>query len=74
MADNMTVITAADMITLREGYDALRVFLEKRLRRHGETDEKIELVAGALKWADGAPVDPTMWDDWLAAVQIACSV
>jgi hypothetical protein len=25
-----------------------------------------------LKWADGAPVDPTMWEGWLAAVQIAC--
>jgi hypothetical protein len=69
----MTVMTAADMITLREGYDALRVFLEKLLRRHGEADEEIELVVGALKWADGAPVDPTMWEDWLAAVQIVCS-
>jgi hypothetical protein len=26
-----------------------------------------------LKWADGTPVDPTMWQDWLAAVQVAAS-
>jgi hypothetical protein len=25
-----------------------------------------------LKWADGAPVDPVMWQDWLAAVQLTC--
>jgi hypothetical protein len=37
------------------------------------TDEEIEFIIGALKWADGSPVDPTMWHDWLAAVQIACS-
>jgi hypothetical protein len=29
-------------------------------------------VAG-LKWADGSPVDPTMWLDWLAAVQVVRS-
>jgi hypothetical protein len=28
---------------------------------------------GSLKWADGSPVDPAMWQDWLAAVQITCS-
>jgi hypothetical protein len=38
----------------------------------GKTDEEIEFLVGGLKWADGAPVDPTMWEGWLAAVQIAC--
>jgi hypothetical protein len=26
-----------------------------------------------LKWADGSPVDPTLWEDWLAAAQVVCS-
>jgi hypothetical protein len=30
-------------------------------------------VLGGLKWADGSPVDPTTWQDWLAAVQDAVS-
>jgi hypothetical protein len=30
-------------------------------------------MLGALKWVDGAPVDPTMWEDWLVAAQVARS-
>jgi hypothetical protein len=62
---------ATDTITIVEGYDAMRIFLEIVCRRQGKTDEQIELLLGALKWADGTPVDPTMWEDWIAAVQIA---
>jgi hypothetical protein len=64
---------ATDTITVIEGYDAMRIFLETVLRRRGETAEEIEFIVGALKWADGSPVDPTMWRDWLAAVQVVCS-
>jgi hypothetical protein len=67
----MTVMTGTDTITLREGYDALRIFLERVWRRRGKNDEEIEFFFGALKWADGSPVDPTTWEDWLAAVEIA---
>ena len=63
---------ATDTITLVEGYDAMRIFLETVWRRHGKTVEAIELVLGGLRWADGAPVDPAMWEDWLAAAQVAC--
>jgi hypothetical protein len=49
----------------------MRIFLETVSRRHGMTDEEIEFIVGALKSADGSPVDPTMWRDWLAAVQTA---
>jgi hypothetical protein len=38
---------------------------------HGDAAGQIELVIGGLKWADGSPVDPTLWADWLAAVQTA---
>jgi hypothetical protein len=44
---------------------------ERVWRRYGKSDEEIELILGALKWTDGSPVDLTMWQDWLAAVQIA---
>jgi hypothetical protein len=68
-----TVMTMTDTITLREGYDAMRIFLEGIWWRRGMTDEDIELMLGALKWADGSPVDSTMWEDWLTAVQVARS-
>lgn len=66
-------MNATDSITLIEGYDAMRIFLETVLLRLGKTDEEIDFIVGGLKWADGSPVDPTMWQDWLAAVQITFS-
>jgi len=70
----MAMIKATDTITVVEGYDTVRVFLETVWRRHGRPVEEIAFVLGGLKWADGTPVDPTMWQDWLAAVQVAASV
>jgi len=70
----MAMIKATDTITVVEGYDTVRVFLETVWRRHGRPVEEIAFVLGGLKWADGSPVDPTMWQDWLAAVQVAASV
>jgi hypothetical protein len=67
----MTIMKATDTITVVEGYDAMRIFLETARRRHGDAAGQIELVIGGLKWADGSPVDPTMWEDWLAAAQVA---
>jgi hypothetical protein len=64
-------MNATDTITIVEGYDAVRIFLETIWRRHGKTNEEIELLVGGLKWVDGTPVDPTMWEDWLAALQTA---
>jgi hypothetical protein len=65
-------MNATDTITLIEGYDAMRIFLETVLLRLGKTDEEIDFIVGGLKWADGSPVDPAMWQDWLAAVQFTC--
>src|SRR6267378_2826159 len=67
------MIKATDTITVIEGYDAVRVFLETVWRRHDKPVEEIAFVLGGLKWADGSPVDPTTWQDWLAAAQIAAS-
>jgi hypothetical protein len=47
----------------------MRIFLEAVWRRHGKTGNEIDFILGGLKWADGTPVDPTMWQDWLAAVE-----
>src|SRR6202023_4267924 len=66
-------MNATDTITLIGGYDAMRIFLETVLLRLGTTDYEIDFIVGGLKWADGSPVDPAMWQDWLAAVQLTCS-
>ena len=73
MTEDVTIMNATDTITLIEGYDAMRIFLETVSLRLGKTDEEIDFIVGGLKHADGSPVDPTMWQDWLAAVQITCS-
>ena len=73
MTDDVNIVSATDTITLIEGYDAMRIFLETVLLRLGKTDEEIDFIVAGLKWADGSPVDPAMWQDWLAAVQITCS-
>ena len=73
MTEHVTKMNATDTVTLIEGYDAMRIFLETVSLRLGKTDEEIDFIVGGLKWADGSPVDPTMWQDWLAAVQITCS-
>jgi hypothetical protein len=72
VTEDVTTMNATDTITLIEGYDAMRVFFETVLLRFDKTDEEIDLIVAGLKWADGAPVDPAMWQDWLAAVQLAC--
>ena len=67
------MIKATDTITVIEGYDAMRVFLQTVWRRHDKPVEEIAFLLAGLEWADGAPVDAMMWQDWLAAVQIAAT-
>ena len=57
-----------DTITLVEAYDSMRIFVEAVWRRLDRPQEEIAFLLAGLKWADGAPVDPAMWQDWLAAV------
>jgi hypothetical protein len=73
VSEEVTMMNATDSITLIEGYDAMRIFLEAVSLRLGKTDEEFDFIVAGLKWTDGAPVDPAMWQDWLTAVQIACS-
>jgi hypothetical protein len=59
----------SDTITLAEAYDAMRLFLETVWRRLDKPQEEIAFLLAGLKSADGSPVDPAMWQDWLAAAQ-----
>ena len=61
--------TASDTITVIEGFVAMRIFLATVWRRQGKPPEDIAFVLGGSRWADGAPVDPTIWEDWLVAVR-----
>ncbi|MBR1168981.1 hypothetical protein ACNJYD_23425 [Bradyrhizobium sp. DASA03005] len=60
---------ANDTITLIEAYDAMRIFVETVWRRMDKPQEEIALLLAGLKWVDGSPVDPAMWQDWLAAAE-----
>jgi hypothetical protein len=68
------VPSATDKITVLEGCDAMRVFLQAAWERQGKDGEEIALLLGGSRWADGTPVDPTIWEDWLRAVRIAMSL
>ncbi|WP_050625914.1 hypothetical protein [Bradyrhizobium viridifuturi] len=57
-----------DTITLVEAYDTMRIFVEAVWRRVDRPQEEVAFLLAGLKWADGAPVDPAMWQDWVAAV------
>jgi hypothetical protein len=70
VTEDVTTMNATDTVTLMEGYEAMQIFLETVSLRLGKTDEEIDLIVAGLTWADGAPVDPAMWQDCLAAVQL----
>ena len=74
MTADMAIMEATDTITLVEGYDAMRILLETVSRRYGMTDEEIEFIIGALKSADGSPVDPTMWRDCTTCMRLPDTV
>ena len=61
-----------DTMTVLEGFEAMRLFLETIWERRGKAPEDIAFILGGSRWADGSPVDPTIWQDWLMAVRI-CS-
>ena len=66
---DVAMMQSDDTITLAEAYDAMRIFVEAVWRRLDKPQEEIAFLLAGLTWADGAPVDPAMWQDWLAAVQ-----
>jgi hypothetical protein len=60
---------ANDTITLIEAYDAMRIFVETVWRRMDKPQEEVAFLLAGLKWADGSPADPAMWQNWLAAAR-----
>jgi hypothetical protein len=58
-----------ETITLAEAYEAMQIFLQTVWHRLDKPPEEIAFLLAGLKWADGSPVDPAMWQDWLAAAQ-----
>jgi hypothetical protein len=71
--DDAVQVKPTDAITVLEGFDAVRIFLETLWHRQGKDAAEIAFVLGATRWEDGTPSDPTIWEDWLAAVHICRS-
>jgi len=71
MTDESPEPKATDRITVLEGFGAMRVFLEAIWRRQGKTSQEIAFVLAGSQWMDGSPADPTIWDDWVAAVRVS---
>ena len=49
------------------------IFLETLRHCQGKDAADNAFVLGATRWEDGTPSDPTIWEDWLAAVHICRS-
>jgi hypothetical protein len=64
-------IKATDTMTVVEGFDAMRAFLEAVWLRQGKDAAEVAYVLGGSRWPDGTPADPTIWEEWLLAVR-AC--
>lgn len=69
MASDTNTLSQDDNLSVMEGFEAARLFLRSVLRRHGKQDDEVEFILGGMMWRDGAPNDPIMWGDWLAAIQ-----
>ena len=61
--------TMSGQPSTREAYEAMFCFLEAHFDRDG-SDELAALLGSLALNADGQPMDPAAWTDWLAAVRI----
>lgn len=64
----------ADLITVDDAFEAMRVFLEAYWKRGQATSSDIAVLLGSLnrdREAGVAPLDPAQWHDWIDAVRIA---
>jgi hypothetical protein len=58
-------------LTLLDGFDAVRAFLEARFRNDGGRSGDLAILLGGMSRelaADARPADPAQWSDWLDAV------
>ena len=72
MVETIAEPKPTDTMTVLEGFEAMRLFLETIWERRGKAPEDIAFILGGSRWADGSPADPLIWQDWLMAVRI-CS-
>jgi len=56
-------------ITDRAAFVAMKLFLERFYARAGNDMET--LIADISLEADGKPLDPAAWDDWISCVEKA---
>jgi len=57
------------LISEREAFVALRLFLEQFYARAGNDMET--LIADVTLEKDGKPLDPAAWDDWVRCIEEA---
>jgi hypothetical protein len=56
-------------LTALEAFDAMRVFIEDQWERGSDLRWLLSTMnRDTAIWADGGPVDPGMWSDWLLAL------
>jgi hypothetical protein len=70
MVETIAEPKPTDTMTVLEGFEAMRLFLETIWERRGKAPEDIAFILGSSRWADGSPADPLIWQDWLMAVRI----
>ncbi|WP_342149165.1 hypothetical protein [Methylorubrum sp. SB2] len=69
----MNAVTKADLITVDDAFEAMRVFLEAYWRRGDACSDDIAVLLGFLnrnREASILPLDPAQYEDWLDAVSV----
>jgi hypothetical protein len=64
----------APRLTVKQGFDALRHFLEAYWERGQRSSDDLAVLLGSLDGeftSDGRPLDAAQWDDWVNAVRKA---
>ena len=60
--------TADNTMTVEQAYQAMLAFLQREVELT-ESSDLADLVSEYRLGADGQPRDPTLWEEWLEAVQ-----
>lgn len=61
-------------LTLLEGFDAMRAFLDARFEDGDRQSGEVAILLGSMArniTGDGGPADPAQWGDWLDAIASA---
>lgn len=62
---------SAEVISLIEAFDAMRLFLEKYWIMGGKSSDDIAVLLGSLnrdEQSNSPPLDVALWHDWVRAV------